>query len=148
MLFQEKRTSILFLGGLVLAAVFMLITFGRVADAPAGAADSLRFWALTILVLVPVMIASKIVLYIFAYIVHAAATREQGPDKEDEMDKLIGLKAVRNSSTTFGLVFLAFLGALALDWPVRTAFPILLGGMFLSDLVSEATQFFYYRRGF
>lgn len=147
MSFQEKRSLLLFSGSLLLAFVYLSIVFGRINDAAPVLADSPAFWATAILLLIPVMIGIKILIYILAFIIQKAFAKGDAPEFEDEMDKLIDLKTAQHTYTFFGLFFLAFLGALALEWSNRTAFAILLCGMFATDMFREVAQFYYYRKG-
>ncbi len=147
MSFQEKRSLVLFGGSLLLAFFYLSIVFQQLADAPSALADSPAFWAKAILLMIPVMIGVKILLYILSFIIQKAVASSDTPEFQDEMDKLIDLKTAQHTYTFFGLFFLAFLAALALEWPNRTAFAILLCGMFVTDMFREVSQFYYYRKG-
>lgn len=114
--------------------------------------DILQFWAIVILVYIPLSIVVRILVHIIYSIGNTVAHEIKGeefPDDEvvDERDKLIILKATRNSMFLFvvgffvGLVFLAFQMS-----PHYFFGSIILFGV-LTDFVSTGLTIYYYRKG-
>jgi hypothetical protein len=113
--------------------------------------DILQFWAIIILIYIPLSIIVRIIVQILYNIGNSVAHEIKGgfPDNEviDERDKLIMLKATRNSMFLFvvgffvGLIFLAFKLS-----PHYFFGSIVLFGIF-TDLTSTLLTVFYYRKG-
>ena len=112
------------------------------------AMNDLQFWGKAVLVLIPVQIVLTIVSQILFHIFYVAITREKIPSKTDERDKLIQLKATRNSYFAFSGGFLLAMTALALGHPPFVMFVILISGGLVSGIVEGCTQLYFYRRGF
>jgi hypothetical protein len=80
-------------------------------------------------------------------IIYRITTNEKEPSFSDELDKLIELKATRNSHYVFILGFLLSMGSLVMDMSPSTMFIILFISGFLSELVGVFTQLYLYRKG-
>ena len=93
-------------------------------------------------------IVAKIIIYILFSIVNMIATREEEPSITDERDKLIELKATRNSLYVFGAGFLVAMGSLVMEMPPSAMFIILICAGIVSEMISDLSQFYFYRRGF
>jgi hypothetical protein len=109
--------------------------------------ETLRFWAAAILILIPVSIVAKIIIAIIFNIIYRITTKEVEPSFSDELDKLIDLKATRNSHYVFTLGFLLAMGSLVLDMTPTTMFIILIFSGFLSEMASVFTTLYHYRKG-
>jgi hypothetical protein len=110
-------------------------------------ADSFSFWGAAILILIPVSIVAKIIIQIVFNIIYRITTNEKEPSFADELDKLIELKATRNSHYAFILGFLLSMGSLVMDMSPSVMFIILFISGFVSELVGIFTQLYLYRRG-
>lgn len=109
--------------------------------------EQLQFWAKAILIAIPVSIVTKIVVMIIFVIINYIVTREKIAGFEDERDKLIELKATRNSYIIFGVGFFISLAVLAFGYPPKYMFiSIILGGM-ASEIFDNLSKFYYHRRG-
>jgi len=80
-------------------------------------------------------------------IINAIATREQDIPKPDERDKLIKLKASRNSHYTFSIVLVPAFALLAFGMPIYWIFIVFIIGGVLSEIVDNGSQIYYYRKG-
>jgi hypothetical protein len=80
-------------------------------------------------------------------IVFRIMTREKEPAFADELDKLIDLKANRNSFFVFIVGFLLAMGSLVMYQPLQVMFIILIISGFISDVTGSVTKFYHYRRG-
>ena len=90
--------------------------------------------------------AYVVVTIIFA-IIHKIRTDEDTVNQEDELDKLIDLKATRVFYNVFMAgVVLALLGQ-ALGLPLSGFFLMLGGAIVAAGLTLDLTQLFFYRRG-
>jgi hypothetical protein len=148
MSFQERRALVSLVSSIVISAAYSAYMIQRYPEAGAYSPEVFRFWGSYFLILIPVSIVAKIVIYIAFYIVNAIATREVEDSITDERDKLIELKATRNSLYVFGLGFLLAMGSLVLEMPPSVMFIILICSGIVSEVISDISQFFFYRRGF
>ena len=148
MSFHEKRALVSLASTLLLAVVYTSIMWARIPTGDPYSPEVFRFWGLFFVVYIPIVIVAKIVLYIVFSILNAIATREGDPGIEDERDKLIELRANRNSAYVFGLGFIIAMFALVFNQPPTTMFLILVGGGLIAESTAEVWQFLYYRRGF
>ncbi|MBM7661793.1 hypothetical protein JOC85_002600 [Bacillus mesophilus] len=74
-------------------------------------------------------------------------TNEKEPTFADELDKLIELKAQRNSFFVFIIGFLIAMGSLVFFQPSHMMFIILITSGFISDVMGSLTKLYHYRRG-
>ena len=109
--------------------------------------EQLQFWAKAILIAIPISIATKIVMMIVFVIMNYIITREELPCFEDERDKLIELKATRNSYFIFGLGFLVALVVLAFGYPPKFMFIALILAGIGSEVFENLSKFYYHRKG-
>ncbi len=164
MSYQEKRTIVTIITGALILAAYCFYAFGSYQSGAVAPTD-LKFWAVTILKFIGIGIAASIVIQIVFHIllsIGIAVTKkiqdENYDDKEiekninaefveDEMDKLIELKALRVGFFFAGIGFVAALLSLVLDYSPAVMLNILFisfsGGM----LLEGGTQLYYYRKG-
>jgi len=148
MSYQEKKNIVSLMSTIVIFGIYSLYVFQEFQERTMDTAETLKFWAAAILILIPVTIVAKIIIDIVFIIINRIATREVEPSFSDELDKLIALKAGRNSHYVFVLGFILAMGALVMDMSATAMFVILLFSGFLSEVVGLITQLYYYRRGF
>jgi hypothetical protein len=109
--------------------------------------ETFRYWGSFVLILTLVSIVAHIIISIIFNIVFRITTREKEPKFADELDKLIDLKAFRNSFFVFIVGFLFAMGSLIIYQPLQVMFIILITSGFISDLTGSATKLYHYRRG-
>ena len=148
MSYQERRAIVNFISSILITALYSLVMFPRYPDADAYSVEVFRFWGTFILILIPVSIVARIVIYIVFNILNTIATREMEPSITDERDKLIELKSARISLYVFTFGFLLAMTSLVVDQPPWVMFTILISAGLLSDTLNELAQFYFYRRGF
>lgn len=147
MTYQEKKSIVSLIGAVLIFAVYSSIMYPRHPGEGAETAEIFRYWGSYVLILTLVSIFAHIVIGIVFNIVHRTTTGEKEPSFADELDKLIDLKAFRNSFLVFVLGFLTSMGALAAGQPSQAMFVILIAAGFLSDVTGSATRLYHYRRG-
>jgi hypothetical protein len=148
MSYQERRAIVSLFSSILITAIYSAYMFQRYPEASAYSAEVFRFWGAFLLILIPVSIITKIVIYIAFNIVNMVATQEVEPAITDERDHLIELKANRNALYTFSLGFLLAMASLVLDMSPTVMFIMLIGAGVVSEVVSDISQFYFYRRGF
>jgi len=148
MSYQERRALVSVFSSLLITALYSAYMVQRYSAAGAYSPEVFRFWGAFFLILIPVSIVAKIVIYILFSIFNNIATREQEPSLTDERDRLIDLKATRNSLVAFTAGFLVAMTAVALNQPPAVMFSIFIVSGVLAELASDLSQFYFYRRGF
>jgi hypothetical protein len=164
MSYQEKRTIVMMLTGALVLAAYCIYAFGQVNAGVASLGD-LRFWARTILAFIGIGIVATIVIQIIFHIllsVGIVVTKTIRDGKvvdedieksveaemvEDEMDKLIELKANRVGVALGGCGFVAGLFAVLLGYSAAVMLNIVFIAFSLGMIVEGFVQLYYYRRG-
>lgn len=147
MSFQERRSLVNVVSAILITAFYSAYMIQRLPEGNPYSPEVFRFWGNFFLVLMPVTIVTRIVINIVFHILDTIATREEQPAVTDERDHLIELKATRYSLYVFVLGFLLAMGSLVVDMPPSTMFLILVCSGLMSEVVSEISQFYFYRRG-
>jgi hypothetical protein len=148
MSYQERRAIVAILGTVLISGGYAAYMLPRQPAGDAYSPEVFRYWGAFFLILTVVSIIVRILIAIAFSIINTVATREAEPGFTDERDQLIELKANRNGFFIFVLGFFAAMLALALGQPPATMFLLLLLGGIGSELVSDVSQFIFYRRGF
>jgi uncharacterized membrane protein len=148
MSYQERRTIASLISTIVFAVVFFNYALQRYPVASPYSIDIFRFWGTTILILTPVSIFISIVVHIVFSIIVTVATKEHVHSFSDERDKLIGLKATRNTFYVFTFGFVLAMGSLVIDQPPTVMFIILICSGILAGMVGYGSRLYFYRRGF
>jgi len=148
MSYQEKRAIMSLISTILITALYSVYMAQRYPEGSSYSAEVFRFWGAFFLILIPVSIVAKIIIYILFSIINAITTREVEPSFSDERDKLIDLKATRNSFYAFIFGFLLAMVSLVMDMPPAAMFIILICSGLVSEIVGDISQFIFYRRGF
>lgn len=149
MSYQEKKNVLNIFSTLLISGIyFFWYVWGSRPEETASTDELLRFWATSMLVLIPVSIVAKIIVHIFFAIGNAVATQEKEHDvPRDERDKAIELKANQVSTYVFGAGFILAMAAIAYGMSVTAMFIIFICGGVFSEVLGNITQIYYYRRG-
>lgn len=148
MSYQERRALISIVTTIAVTALYVAYMAPRYPEADAYSQEIFRFWGHFFLILVPVSIVARIIMEILFVIVNTIATREEVSDRSDERTKLIELKSTRNAMWTFVAGFFLAMGSMAAEVQPSVMFALLIGSGLLASLVSDASDFFFYRRGY
>jgi hypothetical protein len=148
MSYQERRSIVNLISTILISAVYCAYMIQRYPVKDSYSVDVFHFWGAFFLILIPVSIVAKIIIYIVFAIINAIATREEEVPITDERDKLIETKAHMNSNYVFIVGFVLAMGSLAIDRPPSVMFIILLLSGIVSEMVSDISQFHFYRKGF
>ncbi len=164
MSYQERRTIVSLITGILVIAAYLIYTLGRYQSGAVDGSD-LKFWAGAILIFIGIGIAVSIVIQIVFHIlmsigiaVNRKIQGESLDDKaieksinaqmvEDEMDKLIQLKAMRISFAAAGVGFIAALVSLVLGYSAAVMLNILFLSFSVGALIEGVVELYYYRRG-
>jgi hypothetical protein len=164
MSYQEKRTIVSIATGIILLAAYCFYAFGQYQSGVIPPGD-LKFWARTILVFIGIGIAASIIIQIVFHIllsVAIAVQKKMQDDKcedkeieksigaemvEDEMDKLIELKATRVGFIAAGIGFVTALLALVFNYSTVVMLNILFVSFSGGALLEGFAQLYFYRKG-
>ncbi len=147
MQYQEKRGIVFLASNVAVTALYFLFMWlnwhDRIVQVPAD----LVFWAIAALVYVPLQVAIRLVTVIVFAVVHHVTANAEPVDLEDEMDKLIDLKATSLSYGLFMAGVLVGLACLAFGMPGHALVIAIGAAMIVSGLVGDVAQLVMYRRG-
>lgn len=147
MSYQEKKNMISLLGTLLIFGCYSLYVFRVQPGWNLENTELFTFWAAAILILIPVSIVAKIVIYIVFNIINRVMTNEAEPSFSDELDKIIQLKSLRISHYVFILGFLLAMGSLVVGMPIAAMFVIMFIAGFISEVAGIITELYLYHRG-
>ncbi|WP_028612649.1 hypothetical protein [Paenibacillus harenae] len=147
MSYQEKKNIVSLISSLLIFGIYSFYVFQKYQDRSLDQTDAFSFWGAFILILIPVTIAAKIIISIAFSIFYNVTTNEKEPSFADELDKLIALKATRNSHYGFVFGFLLAMGSLVLHMQPSVMFIILICSGLASEIVGVVSQLYYYRKG-
>lgn len=144
---QEKRPIVF----LVIDIIIFLSYYALLSNKYNSKLDDLgelTFWGTSILLLVPIMILSRILLYILYSILHSAITKKREEKfLTDELGKSIKLRATRNFNNTFMICFLLTMGLLIMGISITTMFKLFFFSVFASFVVQNVSEFYFTRKG-
>lgn len=147
MSYQEKKNIVSLLGTLLIFGCYSVYVLREQPDWSLAGTETFTFWAAAILILIPVSVAAKIVLYILFNIGYRIVMKEAEPSFTDELDQLIQLRSTRMSHYVFVFGFLLAMVALVLGMPASAMFVILFFSGFVSEVAGIATELVLYRKG-
>ncbi|NOV00576.1 hypothetical protein [Paenibacillus planticolens] len=147
MTYQEKKSILSLISAILIFGSYCMYMYPKYPEGAPESTSTLHYWGSFVLILTMVSIVAHIVISIIFNIVFRITTKEKEPSFEDELDKLINLKAFRNSFAVFILGFLLAMGSLVIDQPLHVMFMILIASGFLSDVTGSITKLYHYRKG-
>lgn len=146
MSYQEKRSILNMISSVLISGIYFWYVFQGDPTAGMSSEELLYFWGKSILILIPVTIVAKIVIAIFFAIGNTVATREKIPNA-DERDKLIELKSLQNSRYMFALGFILAMVSLTMNMSVNVMFIVIVLAGVASEIIENASQLYFYRKG-
>ncbi|HBB93177.1 MAG: hypothetical protein A2X22_01450 [Bacteroidetes bacterium GWF2_49_14] len=145
--YQEKQSIVNIFSGLLISSIFAWIIYQRQANGLIDLTTDYRQWGIIYLIFIGVSIIARIIIYIIFHILNAIATREMDIPVTDERDKLIRLKATRNSYNAFFIGFAPLFLLLAVGMPVFWIFIGFAASGLIAEIVENVSQIYYYRKG-
>ncbi|MFB9328921.1 hypothetical protein ACFFSY_23545 [Paenibacillus aurantiacus] len=147
MTYQEKKSIVSLISAILIFASYCVYMVPRYPEGGLATADTFRYWGTFVLMLALFSVIANIVISIVFNVIYRITTREKEPNFADELDKLIDLKAFRNSFFAFILGFLLAMGSLVIEQPTAVMFAILIGAGFVSEVTGAVTRIYHYRKG-
>lgn len=154
MTYNEKKTITNIISSILITSIYAIIIYNKYLNGVIDDSNIFKFWAIIILIFIPISIIARIIIMIIFHIIEAVYQKTQGEDLEDEMDivderdKIIQMKANTISVYVFSIGFIIALITQLFNVSNHLFFIILFSFGFISDLVSEILMFKYYRKGF
>jgi len=147
MTYQEKKSIVLLISTIIIFVSYCLYMYPHYPKGGLDLNETYRYWGSFVLILTIVSIVAHIIISIIFNMIFRITTREKEPSFADELDRLIELKAHRNSFFVFIVGFLLAMGSLIIFQPSQLMFIILIFSGFLSDVTGSVTKLYHYRRG-
>ncbi|QCR31219.1 hypothetical protein [Lysinibacillus sp. SGAir0095] len=147
MTYQEKKSIVSLISAILIFVSYCLYMYPRYPEEGLESMETFHYWSSFVLILTVFSIVAHIIISILFNIVFRMTTKEREPKFADELDKLIELKAFRNSFFVFILGFILAMGSLIIYQPLQVMFVILIASGFISDVTGSATKLYHYRRG-
>jgi len=148
MAYRERRAMASLISTILISAFYFVYVFQRYPVGNSYSAEVFHFWGSSIFILVPLSIVAEIVVQIVFSIVNTMMTNEREHLLSDERDKLIQLRALRNSLFVFVFGFSLAMGSLVIDMPPSVMFIVLFLSGFVAGIVGYISQLYFYRKGF
>ncbi|MBU8919309.1 hypothetical protein BGM25_25050 [Bacillus sp. FJAT-29953] len=147
MTYQEKKSIVSLISAILIFGTYCLYMYPRHPEGGLESLETFRYWGSFVLILTLLSIVAHIIISILFNILFRMTTGEKEPTFADELDKLIDLKANRNSFFVFILGFLLAMGSLVIFQPSQVMFMILIISGFISDVTGSVTKLYHYRKG-
>ncbi len=148
MSFQERKSIVSLISSILIIIIYSAYVYFTDISGKINLADDLYFWAKIILIFFPVMIVAKILIHIAFYIVSHFTSDEKLPDFEDELDKLIEMKAARNSHYFFMLSFIFSISTIVMGFTPMAMFLCFALTISGACIINDISQIYLYKRGF
>lgn len=147
MSYREKENIVNIFSGLLITGIYSWEVYQRHLAGRFDLTEDFRQWGIIFLVFIGVTIVARIIIYIIFHIINAIATRGEEIPVEDERDKIIKLKATRNSHYVFSGGFVLAIVGLSVGLPVYSIFIFFIISGLLSEIIENGSQIYYYRKG-
>jgi uncharacterized membrane protein len=147
MSYQVKQNIVNILSGVLITTYYALIILQRHQEGLFNLKEDFDTWGVIFLIYIGVSIVARIIIQIVFHIINAIATREEEVPVTDERDKLISLKATRNSYYVFSSGFVLAVMSLAIGMPVYGIFIAFVATGLLAEIIDNGSQIYYYRKG-
>ncbi|TYQ18171.1 UNVERIFIED_CONTAM: hypothetical protein Cloal_0589 [Acetivibrio alkalicellulosi] len=164
MSYQEKRTIVSIIIGVLILAAYCIYSYGKYQSGDI-APDDMKTWSGIILVFIAIGVISGIVIQIIFHIllsigiaIQEKVKNDRCDDKEiaktidaemvtDEMDKLIELKSMRVGFITAGIGFVSALLTQILNYSPAVMLNVMFITFSAGSLLHGLTQIYFYKRG-
>jgi len=147
MSYQEKQNIVNIFSGVLITAIYALLIIKRQQEGNFDLREDFDTWGIIFLIYITASIVVRIIIQIVFHIINAIATREEQVPVTDERDKLITLKATRNSYYVFTSGFVLSVMSLAIGMPVYGIFIAFVATGLLAEIIDNGSQIYYYRKG-
>lgn len=165
--YQEKKVITSIIAGVLVLATYSIYGMSKYLEIGEDLLNNLEFWATAMLITIGGGVVVVILIQIIFHIILAVANEvakevakkisSEGKNEsyeeleitsiEDEMDKLIALKAMRNSFIVVGIGFIIALLSLYMKMPPAIMLNVIFVSFSLGSLFEAFSQLYFYRKG-
>ena len=148
--YQEKNIAVSLFTTLLIFIFYGVRMLHIYEDGNVEPSEVYSLWGIVVVLGIISNIAANIITQVVLTVFTGIMTgdMEEEPLIADERDNLIGLKGMRNSFFVMGGGVFIAMGTQVLGMSALTMFNLILFFSILSALVGDASQLYYYRRGF
>lgn len=146
MSYQHKKSIVTSIASIIIFALFNIYWLGKHPNLLSSTDTTL--WGKTIVIMILVQVIAQILVTIIFNIMNQIIFGESEPRVRDELDKLIGLRVMRNSYIAFIIIVILSMVLLMMGQAINIMFSLLYFGLIGSGVFGEITEFIYYRRGY
>jgi hypothetical protein len=144
---QEKRPLVFLIIDLLTFSIYFFIVINQNQEYISSLGE-LPFWSISILILIPLMIVSRIILYIIYSVFNTIVTKKKEEKfLIDELGEIIKLKASRNFSTTFMLGFVLTMILISFGASIPSMFKMFFFSIFSAFIVQNISEYYYSKKG-
>ena len=153
MSYQEKKKVTNIISSILITTIYAIVIYNLYLDGSMDASNVFRFWAIIILIFIPISIVARIIIMILFHIFDAVVETAKGNEYEeelditDERDKRIEMKASYIGLMVFSAGFMIALATQLFDVSNHIFFITLVVAGLITDILSEALGIYFYRRG-
>jgi hypothetical protein len=147
MSYQEKQNIVNIFSALLVTIIYALMVLHRQEQGQFDLKEDFHIWGIVFLIFIGISVVVRVIIQIIFHIINAIATREEKIPAEDERDRLIKLKAIRNSYYAFTSGFVISVLGLAVGMPVYGIFIAFVGFGLIAEIIDNGSQIYYYRKG-
>jgi hypothetical protein len=153
MTYNEKKSLTNIISSILITTIYAVVIYQKYLNGTLDDANIFKFWAIIILIFIPISIVARIIIMIIFHIIESVFQTVKGEEIEDEMDivderdKLIQVKSSAISMYVFALGFIVALVTQLFNVSNHVFFIVLIVAGLISDIVSESLIIRYYRRG-
>lgn len=148
MSYQERSTIVSLITSISVMIIYVVYILNKYTMETLKSTTEFKHWGVIFLIMIGISIVARIITTIILNIHYRITTKEEEPSFQDEMDKLISLKADRLSLTIFTIGFAIAMSSLAFGNPIYMMFVVIIASGFISELGSLIYTLIMYRRGF
>ena len=145
---RQKGLIVTILSLLLISVYYFIYMNNKYMSGHPERLNDFQLWAKSFFKLIPIMMGVIVLIHIMFFILYKIITNEGVPSINDEMDKLIELKAIKLSRWVNTLGFLLAMGSQAIGMQPWIFIVTIIVSGFLSGIVEGIIKIYFYRRGF
>lgn len=153
MTYNEKKSVTNIFSSLFITVAYVIVIYQKYLNGLLDDSNIFRFWAIIILIFIPISIIARIIIMIIFHILESIVQASQGKSIDDEIDivderdKFIQMKAYATTMYIFIVGFILALVTQLFDISNHVFFIVLIIAGLITDLVSELLIIRSYKRG-
>jgi len=145
---QEKRPFVFIVIDIIVFSIYSISVLDKYKRSAVAMPEELKFWSAAILILIPILIVSRILLYLIFSIFNTIITKKREEKFiTDELGNIIKLRASKNFSNTFMTGFILIMLLLVLGVSIAMMFKLFILSLFLALTAHNITEIYYYKKG-